>query len=823
MQTLLNDLRFAFRLMFKDRAFSATVILTLMLCVGANAVVFTVVRSVLMRPLSFADPDALVFSYDAFPGAGVHRAGTSVPNYLDHRTFTDVYESVALYTTSGVEVGTTGSAERARVMIVTPSFFQVLKAQPARGRVFVESEGEPGRNALAILGYGYAMAAYGSVEAAIGRDVTIDGKRHAVVGVMPESFSFLDPEVRMWLPLTFTPEDRTEVRRYGQSHDEIARLVPGATVIQAQQRVDALNRRSIERAGTFKPMLEQAGFCSHVTPLAADMVRTVRRPLQLLWAGVLFVMLIAAVNITNLVLVRASGRTKELATRHALGAGRGAVARQLLTETTLLTGLGAALGVAAAAVSLGWLTSLGIAELPRSEEIRMDWMVVAFTAGLTLLLGFVTGAMPIAHLSGMNINVVLREDGRSGTAGRGARTFRRSLVVAQVALAFVLLIGAGLLFASFRQLLAIDPGFKPAQVLTARLELPMSRYPNDVARQTFAARTLDAVRALPGVGHAGLTSALPLTGGTSSTVIIAEGYVMAPGESLISPYQIRVTPGYFEAMQIPLKRGRFFSGQDGPDAAPAVIVDERLAKKFWPNTDPIGRRMYLPNGPDEVTGPGPNTRYMRVVGVVGAVRQLGLAPTSSERLGAFYRPYAQDTDSGVVLTVRTSGDPAQQTAAIRQAVARIDPGLPIFNVRTMPERLEQSLDQRRTPLMLSLAFGFVALLLASVGIYGVLAYQVGQRYREIGVRMALGSSQTGILRLILREGTTLVAVGLLLGLAGLAALRPAIASQLFGVNALDPLVIASVMVVLGIAAGVACLAPAWRASRVDPVAALNQP
>ena len=322
MRTLLSDLRFAFRLLARDRAFAATTILTLALCVAANAVVFTVVRSVLMRPLPYAEPGRLVHSYDAFPGAGVNRAGTSVPNYFDRLAFTDVFESQALYRMAGVEVGVAGSAERVRAMQVTPSFFRVLKVPPLRGRAFAESEGLPGQNHAAVLDYGYAQAAFGSQDAALGRELSIDGERYTVVGIMPKSFAFLNPDVRIWLPLAFSAEERSEERRYSQSHDEVARLAPGATLTQAQQRMDALNARSLEAAGAMKPMLERAGFQTHVVPLAADLVRSVRRPLQLMWAGVLFVLLIAAVNITNLVLVRASGRMKELATRHALGAGR---------------------------------------------------------------------------------------------------------------------------------------------------------------------------------------------------------------------------------------------------------------------------------------------------------------------------------------------------------------------------------------------------------------------------------------------------------------------------------------------------------------------
>jgi predicted permease len=669
MQTLLSDLRFACRLLFRDRAFAVTTILTLALCVGANAVVFTVVRSVLMRPLPYAEPERLAFSFDSFPAAGVERAGTSIPNYLDRLAFTDAFESQALYGPTGVEVGAKGSAERVRAMEVTPSFFRVLKASPWRGRTFSESDGTVGQNRVVVLDYGYAQAAFGSQDAALGREMSINGQRYVVVGVMPKLFTFLDADVRLWIPLAFSDEERAEDSRYSQNYDEVARLAPGATIVRAQQRLDAQNVRNLERAGPLKSMLQQAGYRTRLVPLASDIVRSVRRPLQLLWAGVLFVMLIAAVNITNLVLVRASGRTKELATRHALGAGRGRVARQLLTETTLLTVIGTVLGIAVGAASLGWLTSSGLADLPRGEEIRMDWIVVLFTAGLALLLGLSIGAVPVAQLAGINVNAALRDEGRSGTAGRGARAFRRSLVVAQMAIAFVLLIGAGLLFASFRQLLNVDPGFQPAQVLTAQMNLPMARYPDDAARRTFAARTLEAVRQLPGVQAAGFTSGLPFTGGTSSSVILAEGYVMAPGESVISPNQIRVTPGYFEAMRIPLKRGRLFQEHDGFEAPAAVIVDERLARKFWPNADPIGPRMFQPRSPADLAQPGPDTPALRVVGVVGTVRLQGLADSGDERVGAYHRPFAQQPVSGLGLAVRTAGDPVALTAAIRKLVA----------------------------------------------------------------------------------------------------------------------------------------------------------
>lgn len=821
MRSLLGDLRFALRLMARDRVFAAGTVLTLTICVGANAAIFAVVRSVLYRPLPYAEPGRLVFLYDSFPGAGVERAGTSVPNYLDRLALTNVLESQALYGARGVDVGRAGSAERVRAMEVTPSFFRVLGTYPVRGRSFTEAEGTPGQERKAVLDYGYARAAFGSAEAAPGRELSINGQPYQVVGVMPSGFAFDDPDVRIWLPLAFSPRDRSEDRRYSQNHDEIGRLAAGSSVERAGQRIEALNTANLERAGALKPMLVDAGYRTRVVPLAADLVRDVRRPLELLWGGVLFVLLIAAVNITNLVLVRASGRAKELAIRHALGAGRGRVARQLLTETTLLTAVGAVLGVAAGAAGLKYLAAAGLADLPRGNEIRMDWVVVFVTLGSATLLGLATAAVPLVHLAGIDVCDALREEGRSGTAARGSRLFRRTLVVAQVALAFVLLIGAALLLASFRHLLAVDPGFAPAHVLTGRVNPPDVRYPGDNEVRTLAARMLAGIRGLPGVAAAGITTGLPFGGNNNSSVIVAEGYVPAPGESVISPNNISVSPGYFEAMGIALKRGRPFNDGDGEGAPRVIVVDERLARKFWPDADPIGRRMLLPRRPSDLIQPGPDAPWMRVVGVVGTVKMRGLGGSADERLGAYYLPFAQDPSSGIAFAVRTRTDPASIVAAIRRVVADIDPALPFYDVRTMPERVERSLNPRRAPMLLSMAFGGVALLLAAIGIYGVLAHQVGLRSREIGIRMALGGDPASILRLVLVEGVSLVAVGLLIGGTGVLALKPIISSQLFGVGPLDPIVLGSVVVLLAAVAGLAAFAPARRASHIDPVVALT--
>jgi predicted permease len=395
------------------------------------------------------------------------------------------------------------------------------------------------------------------------------------------------------------------------------------------------------------------------------------------------------------------------------------------------------------------------------------------------------------------------------------------LVTVQVALAFVLLIGAGLLFASFRQLLAVDPGFKAEHVLTGVVGLPNARYTNDTQRVAAVQRALERLRSLPGVEAAGVTTSLPFAYGSPSSALFAEGYAMQPGESIISPNILRVTPGYFEALGVPLKRGRYFSDSDVAGAPRAVIIDERLARHFWPNMDPIGRRMYQPENASEVTV-GPNTKWLTVVGVVAAMKQQALIEDKGAQLGAFYLPFAQSADGSAGFVIKTNGDPVPMTNMIQQALGGIDPELKLGDVKVMPERIEQSLHARRTPMLLSLGFGMIALLLASIGIYGVLAYQVTQRTREIGIRMALGSNAAGVLRLILREGALLVCVGLAVGLIGAVALREVIASQLYGVGVLDPAVLASVCAVLLIAALLACVVPARRASRVDPVVALAQ-
>jgi predicted permease len=414
----------------------------------------------------------------------------------------------------------------------------------------------------------------------------------------------------------------------------------------------------------------------------------------------------------------------------------------------------------------------------------------------------------------------LREEGRAGTASRGARSVRRALVAAQVAFAFVLLLGAGLLLASFDELLRVRPGFAPAGVLSGKVSLPTSAYPEDANRAAFAARALERIRALPGVDSAAFASAAPFAGNYSDSVIIAEGYTPAPGESVISPSQIEVTPGYFSTLGIPVLRGRPIDERDTATSAGVVVVDKRLAEKFWPGKDPIGRRMYSPNSAEEVAHPGPKTRWLQVVGVVGDVKQRGLASTE-ERVGAYYFPYTQTSARTITLVVRSSGDPLRLTSSIRRELAAIDPELPFFDVQTMEARVADSVAGRRVAMRLATGFGLLALLLATVGIYGVLAYQVSQRRREIGIRMALGSASGRVFQLVLGEGATLLGVGLVIGFAGVFAIKKALAGALYGVSPFEPRVVAVVTALLALVALIACVVPARRAARIDPVVALT--
>jgi predicted permease len=820
MESLVQDIKFSVKLLWKEKGFAATAMTTLALCIGANAAIFSILYAVVLRPLPVPEPDRILALYNSYPRAGVERASNGVPDYYDRLRDISVFEEQALYNTPRVTVGEKGSVEQVRAMNVTPSFFRLLRAQPLLGRIFTEEEGTPGKERKAILSYALWQKLFGGQDAVLGRDLRIYGNLYTVVGVMPKSFVYLIPEVQLWRPLAFTPEQKADSARHSNNYQMIGRLKPGATLEQAQAQITSLNAANLERFAEMKQVLVNAGFCTRAVLLQDDVIRDVKSTLILLWGGALFVMLIGAVNIANIVLARSSARIRELATRFALGAGRWRVTRQLMTESVLLSGLSALLGLLLGYWGLKALNQIGLDRVPRANEVALDGTVAVFVLGLAFVVGVAIGLIPMMQALHVNLSLVFRQDGRAG-ASRGARILRNTLAVAEVAVALVLLVGAGLLLASFRKVIAINPGFvAPQQILTGTVALPGVRYRNNSDTSAFMARARESIRNLPGVIGVGATDSIPFGTNSSDSVILAEGYVMKPGESLVSPNQIVITPGYFEAMGITLLDGRRFDQRDTEKSAHVIIIDDRLARRFWGNASPVGKRMWRPSSPQNLIHPDSTTLYYTVVGVVGSVKLRALVDTD-ERVGAYYYPYEQSPRSTITFAVKTSSDPTVLISGFRNKIAELDPELPLYDIRTMQQRAEESLISRKSPMLLAMIFGLVALFLAGVGIYGVLAYMVAQRTREIGIRMAVGSTPEAIFQLILKEGILILAVGFALGLTGSLALGQYVKSQLFGVQPMESSVLIPVTMLLAVVALIACSLPAHRATRVDPIQALR--
>ncbi len=822
MDWLSRDVRVGLRLLARDKGFSLTVALTLAFCIGANVALFSVVHHVLLRPLPVPEPDRILLTSNRYPKAGaVDSSNSGVPDYYDRQRDVKVLEKQALFNFSSLSFGQDGVPTRVRVMNATPSYFPLMRITPSLGRPFTEEEGEIGSEKKVLLTEALWQSQFGGSASAVGRELRLDGETYTVVGVLPRTFQALAPGVTLCRPLAFTPEEKSDDSRHSNNYWNIGRLKPGATLEQAQAQINALNAANLERFPQYKELLINAGFHSAVESYPDRLVRTVRPTLYLLWGGALFVLLIGCVNAANLVLVRARVRLKELATRLALGASPWQLARQLVVENLLLTSCAAGAGLLIGAVALRTLGAFDLQDLPYGSEIRLDTTAALYALGLSLAIGLVMGLLPVATVLPSNLTAVLRDEGRGSTGGGGARTLRRGLVVAQLAFTFVLLVGAGLLLASFRKVLDVDPGFVAERVVTGAVSLPASRYAEDPARRQFTDEALRRIRALPGVVMAGATSAIPLGDSSNDSVILAEGYPMKPGESLISPNSVNVTPGYFEAMGVTLLRGRFLTDSDGDAALPVLVVDEKLAKHFWPNQDPIGRRMYRPEDINDMLAVSEKTVFLTVVGVIRDVTQHDLTERD-KGVGTYYYAMAQNTARGITFALKTSGRTDALPAALRSAITSLDPELPLFDVQTMEQRLDKSLLNRRAPAMLSLSFGILALALSAVGIYGVLAYLVTQRTKEIGIRLALGSSARGIFDLVIKEGLLLLGTGFALGAVLAFVLRGQLESQLFGISSADPLVVGSVTLLLAVVALIACAVPAGRATRIDPRIALTE-
>ncbi len=818
MTTLLRELRFAARTLTKDWRFSATVLFTLALCVAANSSVFTIVYSVLLRPLPVPGAEQLILMSNQYPKAGVGDSRNSaVGDYYDRRKQVTTLSAQALFRNVSHVIRQDDAPTPVSGLGVTPTLFPLLGVSPAAGRVFTDAEGEQGNERKVILSHALWLKMFGGDRSAIGKELRLSDRPYTIIGVMPRDFQFFDSEVRYWIPVTFTPEEQKT--HHSNNHFHIGRLAPGAGIAQVKSQVDAINQANLDLYPQFREALLNAGFYTRIDRLQDLMVRDVRDTLYLLWGGALFVLLIGAVNIANLTLARMNQRRKEIGTRIALGAGQWQVARQLLVENLLLAGVGGAAGVLLAGVTVQALGTLGLDRFPRAAEVHMDLPVAAYSLAIALAIGLLIGLIPSAGVFRASLAAVMQESSRGGTSGRRSRLVRQALVVAQVAVAFVLLAGSGLLLASFRNLLDADPGYRTTDVLTVSTSAIQASRQGDAALRGFMQRSLTALRAIPGVRYAGATDAIPLGGNYNDSVTLAEGYVMQPGESVISPHQVTVTPGYLEAMGVRLLRGRMLSDEDRADARLAIVIEERLARKFWPNSDPIGRRMFRPESPD--LQPAPNQKWMTVVGVVGDTKLTNLEDKGNVN-GVIYTPYDQRPRMSVTFALHAPGALDSVASAARRALAEVDPSLALFDVRTMDDRARLSLASRRMALTLAMGFAVLALTLSAVGIFGVLSYLLSQRMREIGIRMAMGSTAGAIFRMFLHEGSVLIGAGLALGIAGAAALERAIATQVYGVAAFDPMVMLLVALLLGVVAFSACALPARRAMTVDPVSVLHE-
>ena len=807
---MLHDIRFGLRLLWKEKAFALAALLTLALCIGANTTIFTVLNSIVLKELPFPESDRLVMMYNLYPGIGVSdRGANSVPDYLDRRKLVEVFEDVSLVGFRGYDVGTEGSPRRISGMYVTPSYLRILKATAILGRVFTDDEAIPGKDRVVILSEALWGEMFARDPGVIGRDIRLSGVPYSIVGVAPDTLRVMNPATRLWVPFAFTPEQTSDDARYSDSWGMIARLKPDATIMQATRRIETLNKQNLEQFPKHKGMLENARFQTKVAGMKSELVRDIKDILYLLQAAVFCVLLIGCVNLANLMLVRANSRLKEFGVRFVMGAGRWQLSRQILIESLTISVLGGLLGIGIALGGVQALASMVEGSLPGAGKIQIDGEVLAMTIMVTVLTGLGFSGLPLLSLFRRNLSEVFRGNERGGTAGRQALSLRAILVVTQVSLTFILLIGSGLLTLSFRRLLTVDPGFRAENVATARFSLPQNLYKEDAQRRNFISALLEKARSIPGVRYSGVTDYLPFASGPKSIAITIEGITPPPGGAPPAPGFNTIDSGYLQTMGIPLLAGRNFSDSDGPDSVRVALVDHFMARKYWPNGDPIGARLHEIDSKDIFT----------VIGVVGSVKTGDLAEQNP--VGLVYCHYKQNAPRSVHAVLRGETDQISLTNGLRRELASLDPEIALFDTKMMPERLSESLLNRRAAMVLCFVFAVVALLLSAIAIYGVLAYSVAQRRREIGIRMALGAKALDVLRIVLGQGLKVTGIGLAIGAAVAFFLTRAMMALLYDVRPHDPLVFLATGALLAVVALIASIIPASRASRVAPSEALR--
>jgi predicted permease len=816
---LRRQLSYAARLLRKTPAFTATALLTLAVCFGANLTIFAVIDSVLLRPLPFPEPDRLMMIFNTYPKAGVDRDGSSLTNYYERRGRIPAITSLSIYSYGTEIIGEPGSTEREQTMRVSPDFFSTLGLSPAIGRTFTDEETTSETDHVAILSDAFWRQRYNGDPRVLGKDIRVNSVPRTVIGVLPPSFRFLSSDTRVFLPIASRAEDRTPSQRHsgGNVIQMIARLQPGVTLAQAQSEIDAQNA-ALEVDDPQAKMIADAGFRSLVVPLRADHVAAVRPTLLLLEAGVLVLLLIGAVNLVNLLLIRASGRVKELAVRQALGASQGYVVSETLVETTLLTLAGGLLGLAVGYGGIRLLSVLGSDRLPLGGRIAFDGRLALVTLVAAIVMGTVL-AVPIAWFNlRRHLGNALQAESRGGTSGRTTQILRHGFIVSQIALAFILLAGAGLLGLSLQRVMAVSPGFQSDHVLTGQILLPWADYPDGTARLKFVESLMDRIGRLPGVLSAGVVNNVPFSGKSGKSAATVMGHVRRPGESVRGNYSYGVAGDYFRAMGFSLRSGRFLTADDSRRSERVCVVDEDFARFYWPNSSAIGERLW--EGISIGSEARKEAEAFTVVGIVGSVKQAGL--TEEEAQGAIYYPYIFRFDDSVFVAVRTSLPPESLALTLQKVVRQIDADVPVSDLRSMDTRIADSLVARRSPALLAGLFSGIALLLTSIGTYGVLSYAVAQRRREIGVRMALGAQPRQIRSQFFSLSLRLLAGGTLFGLIGAWQAGHAMRSVLFHVLPLDLTILAGAACVTGVVCLAACVLPSERAARISPMEALAE-
>jgi putative ABC transport system permease protein len=816
MGTILQDLRYGARMLVKNPGFALVAVFTLALGIGANTAIFSVVNSILLRPLAYPEPQQLVILNHNYPKLDL-KASVSAVGYTHYRERAQSFEYVLAASPWPANLTGAGDPERLAGMAVSANFFQTLGVEPRLGRGFTAEENQPGRNRVVVLTDGLWRRRFGGDPGIVNKTVTLNGENHTVVGVTPPGFQFgreIGQVFDLFAPIAFTPDQLQAARWRNESLFVVARLKDGVSVRQAQAEMDAVaaNVRQTYFGGGDAADPQSWGLL--LTPLAEVIVGDIRPALYVLLGAVGFVLLIACANVANLLLARASVRQKEIAVRTALGAGRGRVIRQLLTESLLLAVAGGVLGLLLAYWGVDALLALHRDLIPRSHEVGIDRTVLGFTLGVSVLTGLVFGLVPALQLSRTDLHETLKEGGRAG--GVHARAgFRNALVVFEVAVALVLLVGAGLLVKSFLRLQEVNPGFRPQNLLVMQVSLPPAKYREPAQSDAFFNRALENIRRLPGVESAGLSTSVPMSGQNSSGSFQIEGRQVPPGQ--MAPWGNRwlTNATYFQTMNIPLVKGRYFDERDNRDAAGVAIIDETAARKFWPDEDPVGKRITFQRDPQG------NPVWREVVGVVGHVKHRGLEGESPVQYYVPYNNQAPFTVGNMYVVVRTAAEPASSAGAVRTAIQAADKEMPVFRVTTMERLVSDSMAQRRFALLLFGVFAAVALLLAAVGLYGLMSYTVTQRTHEIGIRMALGARGGDVLKMVVRQGMTLAGVGLGLGLVAAFGLTRLMKTLLFGVRATDPLTFVLIAALLTTIALLACWIPARRATQVEPMIALR--